>query len=58
MQEEMGHFTEASMKLNVYNIAFFLWKMKRKYKKRGEAFKYILLTQATQLFKGFLLCNH
>lgn len=54
----MGHFTEASMKLNVYNITFFLWKMKRKYKKRGEAFKYTLLTQATQLFKLFLLCNH
>lgn len=58
LQEEMDHFTGASVKLNVYNITFFLWKMKRKYKKKGEAFKYTLLTQATQLFKPFLLCNH
>lgn len=49
------------MKCSVYNIAFFLWEMKRKYKRGGgggEAFKYTLSTQATQLLKLFLLCNH
>lgn len=58
LQKEMGHLAGASMKLCVYNITFFLWKMKRKYKKKGEAFKCTLLTQATQLLKLFLLCNH
>lgn len=34
-QEEMGYFPEVCLKCSVYNIAFFLWEMKRKYKKRG-----------------------
>lgn len=59
LQEETGHFAEASIKLSIYNIAFFLGKMKTKYKKEtGQTFKYTLSTQATQLFKLFLLCNH
>ena len=57
-REETGYFPEVCLKCSVYRMAFFLWEMKRKYKKRGQAFKCTLSTQATQLLKLFLLCNH